>query len=258
MLRLATFTSMGLFNGLFKKKEPILPPADLGGNLVTDVHSHFLPGIDDGAPDMETSIALITAMRDLGYSKLVTTPHCMSDYYKNSPEIITAKRDEVRAELKARNIDIQLEAAAEYYLDEDLERKVKAGEVLTFGDNYLLFELPFIDEPGNINHVIFAMQTAGYKPVLAHIERYTFWHRNWDKFEEIVERGVRIQINLGSLTGAYGPDVRKIAERLIDAKMVHLLGSDCHHMQHIDLLHNVRRKQYLHKALELELINRSL
>ena len=239
---------MGLFGGLYKKKEVVLDPVDLS-ILQVDVHSHFIPGIDDGAKTIEDSIELISAMKDFGYRKVITTPHIMSDYYRNTPEIILEGLEKVRVALKQNNIDIEVDAAAEYNVDADFPEKIGNKELLTFGDNYVLFELPFMEEPGGLKDVIWQMQSNGYKPVLAHVERYQFWHQQWSKFEDMINRGIQLQINIGSLTGSYGPEVRQVAEKLIDNDMISLLGSDCHHMGHVEMINSARTKEYIHKIV---------
>lgn len=250
-------STMGLFSGLFKKK-PKLPPADLS-ILGTDVHSHFIPGIDDGAKTIDDSVELIAAFKEFGYSKVITTPHVMSDYYRNTPEIILGGLEKVREALKNYNIDIEIEAAAEYYLDADFEEKISAKELLTFGDNYVLFELPFVSEPSIMNTAIFSMQTAGYRPIMAHVERYPFWHHDWNKYVELYDKGVILQLNIGSLTGAYGPEVKKIAEKLVDEDMIGLLGSDCHHSRHVQMIEHSRTLPHVHKLIEREhLLNKRL
>src|SRR5690606_19324374 len=134
---------MGIFSGLFGKKDRDLAPIDLAV-LGTDVHSHFIPGIDDGSPHLEASIEMLTAMAELGYRKVITTPHSMADGYRNTPEIILGGLEKLRAGARSAGIDIEIEAAAEYYLDHELEQRVVKKEVLTFGKDLLLFELPFI------------------------------------------------------------------------------------------------------------------
>ena len=249
---------MGMFGGLFKKKQPVLEPIDLA-ILEVDIHSHFIPGIDDGAKTIEDSIELISAMKVFGYRKVITTPHIMSDYYRNTPEIILGGLEKVRAALKENNIDIEVDAAAEYNVDADFPEKIEKKELLTFGDNYVLFELPFMEEPDVLKDVIWQMQSAGYKPVLAHVERYQFWHHQWDKFEDMINRGVLLQMNIGSLTGSYGPEVQQIAEKLIDNDMISLLGSDCHHMGHVAMIDSARTKEYIHKIVNNpKLLNKQL
>lgn len=239
---------MGFFKDLFKKPEP-KEPIDVG-RLVNDVHSHFIPGIDDGAQTVEDSLALMQAFQDLGYSKIITTPHVMSDHYRNTADIILTGLDTVRKASQEVGLSIQIEAAAEYYLDSELEGLIERKEVLTFGDNYLLFELPFISEPAILDNTIFNMQTSGYRPVLAHPARYSFWHNQYERYQDLYEKGVILQLNLGSILGAYGPGVKRTAEKLIDDGMVRLVGSDCHNMGHVPMLQEALKEPYLHKLLE--------
>ncbi|HOY29808.1 MAG TPA: histidinol phosphatase [Flavobacteriales bacterium] len=249
---------MGLFSKLFGSREAPLGDADLSV-LRCDVHSHFIPGIDDGAQTMDQSMELLTAMAELGYTKVVTTPHNMADGYKNTPEIILGGLERVREEAKRRGIAMEVDAAAEYYLDHELEQKVTDRKVLTFGDNYLLFELPFISEPNMLLQVIFTMQTAGYRPVLAHPERYGFWHNDYEKYLRLKERGVLFQLNTIALAGAYGPGAKDIAERLVDDGHYEFLGSDCHSMSHVQAIKNTLARPYLHKLISSgKLLNSTL
>ena len=228
--------------------------------LKCDIHSHFIPGIDDGAENMEQSIAMLREFSKLGYKKVITTPHIMSDAYRNTPEIIGEGLKKVRVALKTENIPIEIDAAAEYYLDYDFEKSIEEKKLLTFGANYVLFELAFINPPDSLHGVIFKLLTNGYKPVLAHPERYSFWHDDFKKYEELLEKGVLLQLNINSLTGHYSPQVKTIAERMIDQNMISLLGSDCHRMDHINLIKHVAVYQKaLHKLIESgKLLNSAL
>lgn len=239
---------MGFLKDLFKKPQPKVP-IDVA-RLVNDVHSHFIPGIDDGAQTVEDSVSMMEAFQELGYSKVITTPHVMSDYYRNTPDIILAGLETVRKAAQEKGLTIKIEAAAEYYLDSELEGLVERKEVLTFGDNYLLFELPFIGEPAILDSIVFNIQTGGYRPVLAHPARYTFWHSKYERYRELYDKGVILQLNLGSILGAYGPSVKRTAEKLIDDGMVRLVGSDCHNLGHVPMLHEALKEPYLHKLLE--------
>ncbi len=239
---------MGIFSGLFGKKEAALGPVDLSV-LGTDIHSHFIPGIDDGSPHLEASMEMLQAMSELGYRKVITTPHSMADGYRNTPEIILGGLEKLRAEVRRTGLNIEVEAAAEYYLDHELEQRVVKREVLTFGQGLLLFELPFISEPAILLSVIFQMQTHDYRPVLAHPERYSFWYNDFSKYETMKDRGVLFQLNLVALSGAYGPQARQMAERLVDAGFYELVGSDCHNMNHIQAIHNTLHRPYLHKLI---------
>ncbi|HQW06005.1 MAG: capsular biosynthesis protein [Flavobacteriales bacterium] len=239
---------MGLLGNLFGKQGSSLGPVDLGV-LGVDIHSHFIPGIDDGAQTMEQSMELLSAMAELGYRKVITTPHNMADGYKNTPEIILGGLERVRDEVRQRGIAIEVDAAAEYYLDHELEKKVADRKILTFGQEMVLFELPFISEPNMLLEIIFQMQTAGYRPVLAHPERYAFWYTDFTKYERLKERGVLFQLNMIALSGAYGPQAKQIAERLVDAGHYELLGSDCHNMNHVQAIKNTLTRPHLHKLI---------
>lgn len=242
-----------MFNWLQKKA--VAPK----GTLTTDVHSHLLPGLDDGVKSLEESLAVIAVFEQLGYTKLITTPHVMYDHFRNTPASIHASLAEVQQYLRDHNKEIVLEAAAEYYLDEYLMRLVEADEaLLTFGDDLLLFETNFISEPLNLNEFIFAATTRGYKPVLAHPERYLYLHENMERMEDLLNRGVLFQVNLGSLAGLYSKKVQTTAGKLIEKGFVHLLGSDCHNLAHAGLLDQARRSRSFEKALTLGLLNNNL
>lgn len=249
---------MSLLNIFKKKKARLETPVDLSV-LGCDIHSHFIPGIDDGAKTIEDSVEMIREMVDLGYKKIITTPHIMGDFYRNTPEIILSGLEKVKEALRKANISIPIEAAAEYYLDYDLERKMDTGQLLTFGNNNVLFEVSYMNAPENLFHTIFRMQTMGYQPILAHPERYNFWHNDFSKYESLIEKGVKLQLNINSLSGYYSVSTQKIAEQLIDKNMISYLGTDCHHMGHINLLKNVVYEKHLEKLINSkELLNKNL
>ena len=198
---------MSFLKNLFSKS-PKLDPIDLGV-LGTDLHSHLIPAIDDGSKSVDDSLNMLREFVKLGYKKVITTPHIMSDFYKNTPEIILSGLETVRKAIQINNIPIEIEAAAEYYLDFHFEELIENNNLLTFGDNHVLFELSFMHEPNRIKEVIFELQTRGYKPILAHVERYPFYFNAWDKIEDFMNRGCLMQMNINSLSGFYGPQVKK-------------------------------------------------
>jgi tyrosine-protein phosphatase YwqE len=242
-----------VFDWFKKKKAPLVP------GIVTDVHSHLLAGIDDGVKTLEQAEEIILHFQLLGYQKLITTPHVISDTYKNTPEGILQKLNELNTYLKRRHIDITVEAAAEYYLDEQLLEKVDKERLLTFGkERYLLFETNFMTEPFNLKEFVFRATTKGYKPVLAHPERYMYLQNNLSKVEDLLNRGVLLQLNISSITGYYSKPAHVMAQKLIDQKWIHMLGSDCHHLQHVQLVDKAQYLKYYEKALSLPLLNNSL
>ncbi len=248
---------MGLFD-IFKKNKRLKTPVDLS-LIGCDIHSHLIPGIDDGSKTIEDSVKMISELHQLGYKKIVTTPHIMGDFFKNTPEIILSGLEKVKLSLKEENIPVEISAAAEYYLDYDFEKKLDEEKLLTFGNNYLLFEVSYMNPPDNMNHIIFKMQTLGYKPVLAHPERYNFWHTEFEKYESFVDKGVLLQLNINSLTGYYSIPTKRIAEQMIDKNMISFLGTDCHHIGHVNLMKEVTYEKHLQKLVESgTLLNKSL
>lgn len=223
------------------------------------MHSHLLPGIDDGVSTLEEASEIIEQFLELGYSRIITTPHVMSDAYRNTPEIIHEKLEELKNFLRQKNINVPVSAAAEYYLDESLFKMIETNQrLLTFGDRYLLFETNFITEPFNLKDFIFLATTKGYKLILAHPERYLYLQHNFDKVQDLLDRGVLMQMNISSLTGYYSKPVQQMAFKLIDRGMIHWLGSDCHHLQQTRLMRDARSFRYFRKALTLPLLNNSL
>ena len=244
-----------MFGKLFGKKAPQLPPID-PSLFGVDMHSHLIPGIDDGSRNMDTTIAMLAKFESLGYKKVITTPHIMSDYFRNTPEIILDGLKEVQETALRLGLRIGIEAAAEYYFDDKFMNQLKAKEpLLTFGDNYVLVEFSFHAEPDQIESMFFELITQNYKPVLAHFERYTYYLGSVEKAREWRERGVNIQMNLNSLTGHYGPEIKAQAELLVDKGLVDFVGSDCHRIEHLMILEKALNLPYMHKVSQLPLKN---
>ncbi|WP_143962852.1 tyrosine-protein phosphatase [Litoribacter populi] len=227
--------------------------------LGVDMHSHLIPGIDDGSQSMEESINMIGRMVKLGIKKIITTPHIMTEFYKNTPGTILTGLDDLRAGLKAYDVDVEIEAAAEYYLDEIFMQKVEAGEkLLTMGGQYVLVETGFMSKPQMLLESFFAMELQGYTPIFAHPERYLYLHNDPKLLKSLMDRGVLFQANLLSFTGYYGKAVKKFAEMLVDEKQVMLLGTDAHNIKYLDALEDLTAHRYYHKLRALPLLNSSL
>lgn len=238
---------MGFFDFL-KSKSSTDVQIDLS-QLAVDLHSHLIPGIDDGAKTLEDSIQLIIELKALGFHKIITTPHIMSDYYRNTPEIISSGLFTLRNELQNRNIEIEIEAAAEYYYDEYFLELLKTDNLLTIKNEFLLFELSYLTKPSGIDEVIFQIQTKGLKPLLAHPERYPFL--KIEDYTKYKEAGCLFQMNILSTTGHYGEQVKNTANQLIDFGYIDFLATDLHHMHHIHLI----KKNALKNEKLLDLIN---
>lgn len=245
---------MSLFS-FFKKKTADLPVQELR----VDIHSHLIPGIDDGIQSVEEGLTILREFEALGYEKVITTPHTMWGTYDNRPENILEGLSVMKKAAKEANIELEIEAATEYYLDEHfMERIKRKDELLTFGKEYVLVETGFINEPPELKDASFQLNLHGYKMVYAHPERYMYLFDNERLIEELLDRNIIFQLNAISLTGCYSKPVQKLAEKLIDMKAVQLVGTDCHNMGHIDLLKEVRKSKYWNKLLRLDLMNNKL
>jgi protein-tyrosine phosphatase len=219
---------------IFKKKAH--QPPDLSG-LVTDMHSHLIPGIDDGATDPANSIELISGLRELGYQKFIATPHILWDIFKNNKATITSAFEKLKAALAENNLKVPVKFAAEYFLDYHVDDLIEDEiPLLTIKDNWVLVEFSFVSAPLDLKEKLFSLQMSGYQPVIAHPERYTYFGKNKEKYEELKEAGYFLQVNLLSLTGYYGKIPQEIATMLVKNKFVDFLGSDLHHIRHLHAL----------------------
>ena len=232
----------------FKQKE--IPLSKFFPKGFIDIHSHLLPGIDDGAKDLEHSIALIEKMASYGISNFITTPHVLGDVYPNSSAIIIAKLKEVQNELTKRGLsNISIQAAAEYMLDEQFSKLLEQDDLLPLKDNYILVEMSYLSPPINLFDMLFEIQLKGYKPVLAHPERYVSYHKNFKVFQKLKTAGCLFQLNLLSLTEHYGKGVQKTTTRLLVENMYDFVGTDAHHLNHLALLQKIGTKKNL-KAIQ--------
>ncbi|PSR55637.1 capsular biosynthesis protein [Adhaeribacter arboris] len=246
------------FKNLFKSDAP--PKAtNFLEFLGADMHAHVLPSLDDGADSMTQALAMVQEMKQLGYRKLILTPHIMGDFYKNTPDGIRAKLAELIQALQQQEIAIELACAAEYYLDEWFVQKLDDKEpLLTFGDNYVLFETSFINEPMRFQDIIFKIKSNGYTPVLAHPERYSYLYNRWNSLAEWHENHVLFQVNLNSLVGYYGPEAKRRAEKLLQNKMIDFVGTDAHSEKHIRVLQKLAGSSTFEKLRQLPLRNQAL
>jgi protein-tyrosine phosphatase len=234
---------------IFRKKEFLID--HLQG--ITDIHNHILPGIDDGAQNVEDSIGLLEKFREIGITKFIATPHIMNDYYPNTPETINNALDllsiEINKSESLKNTEIQF--AAEYMMDQSFLDLIENTKLLTLKDNMVLVEMSYFQAPINLNEILFKLQTSGYKPVLAHPERYAFYHsKDLSKYEELKNRGCYFQMNTLSLTPHYGSNMQKIASKLLENGMIDFIGSDTHRIQHLDKLSAITIPKRINASLK--------
>ena len=216
----------------FFKSKPSLK--DLLNGSFVDIHSHLLPGIDDGAKSLAKSVELTKSFQELGISQIITTPHISHYVWDNSSEIILSKLQETQSALEENEIKVPFKAAAEYFIDNWFENHLKEEKLLTLKDNYVLVEISYLSAPLNLYKTIFDIRVAGYIPVLAHPERYVFYHKNFSEYEKLKNAGCVFQLNLLSTVEYYGSKVAKIADELLKKGMYDFCGTDIHHRKHVE------------------------
>ncbi|ULQ52410.1 tyrosine-protein phosphatase [Flavihumibacter fluvii] len=215
-----------------------IPSIDLSA-IGTDMHSHLLPGIDDGSPDAGTSLELLKGLQGLGLKKFITTPHILWDLYRNDDQTIGNARAVFQQAADQQNIPLPVTAAAEYMMDDHFAELLRKKVPLrTISGKYVLVEFSFVSLPFEWKEMLFDLQMQGYQPVLAHPERYSYLGTKTDVFQEITEMGVVLQVNLNSLTGYYGKPALQLAKELARKKLVTFVGTDLHHHRHLEALRN--------------------
>ncbi len=236
----------------FKKPKSRL--ADLIPDGYVDIHSHLLPGIDDGSKDNANSLELINSLKDYGFAQFITTPHILTGVYNNTREGIMAVEVATKTFLESEGINHPFKAAAEYLMDDTFLNLLKSGApLLTLKDDYVLVEMSYLNPPMQLYDCLYELQLAGYKPVLAHPERYVFYHLKPDEYTKLKRVGCKFQLNLLSVTGYYGKPVFEIAQKLLNENMIDFTGSDTHHERHTQAYKNavlLKDSKQLLKAIE--------
>lgn len=237
-----------MFN-FFKKK---INSEDISEFLpvTTDIHSHILPGIDDGSPDIDTSLLLVKGIYDLGIRRTVATPHIIGDLYRNSAQTINPALTKLKDACKEAGIDIEISAAAEYMLDDYFMKLLRNDTpLLTIHKNIVLTEQSYAAPTSNLNDISFELISKGYLPIMAHPERYFFYHKNFEEYTHLKDMGFLLQVNLLSLTGYYGKPVAKAAKYIFDNNLADLVGTDMHHERHLRLLQSKENRLLFQKYL---------
>ncbi|MEQ8473487.1 MAG: CpsB/CapC family capsule biosynthesis tyrosine phosphatase [Marinoscillum sp.] len=207
-------------------------------DLTVDIHSHLIPGIDDGVKNLGEALLILEEFEKIGVRKVVTTPHVHPDYYPNTRKEILLGLDSVNLALQKSQLKIKLEAAAEYFIDGSfLDLLNDPEEILSFGGaRYVLVETPFMNKPLIFDEVIFKMKSLGFTPVLAHPERYSFISEDLSWIKKVRDQGVLLQITSSSLLGVYGKEAQKTAKKLLKEQMVDFVGSDVHRIKQMPMV----------------------
>lgn len=216
----------------FLKPKPTL--SDLIPSNYIDIHSHVLPGIDDGAQNIEDSMYLLSAMQNIGFAHVIATPHTFSGIWDNTKASIENVYKETQTLLLDKEMKLPIRAASEYLIDDHFVSLYQNKEILTLKDNYVLVEMSYLNPPIQLFDIIFDLQVAGYIPVLAHPERYNFYHSHFDNYKKLKNAGCLFQLNLLSTVGYYGKNVTVTAQKLLQEGLIDFVGSDIHHKKHVE------------------------
>lgn len=225
---------------IFKNKKYLIEEFD----GFVDIHNHLLPGIDDGAKNIEDAIALVNQFQQIGIQHFIATPHIMKDFYGNNKATIKEAQESLQEEIKkSTGIKINNNYAAEYMMDTHFEQLVEDNDLLVLKNNLVLVEMSYYQAPINLKEIIFKLFTQGYNPILAHPERYSFFHSKFEQYEQLKNQGVLFQLNALSLTDHYGPHVKKMAYKLLEKGMIDFLGTDTHHLDHVEKLKSIKLEE---------------
>lgn len=227
--------------------------------LEVDLHSHLIPGIDDGVKSWDESLDILGQLNELGYKKIITTPHIIQSYYPNTPTEIRKGVKELNRLITESNLSIIVEAGAEYYVDDHFAKQVETKqELLSFGNGYILIETPFMNKPLFLEETVFNLQANGFKPILAHPERYAYLQNDKELIQNLTALGLYMQVNISSLIGYYSKEAQKTAKHLIETNQIHFLASDIHNQKHLNEVKKATKSKLFQKCRQLELLNSTL
>ena len=215
---------------------------------ISDFHNHILPGIDDGSGSVNESINMVEAFREIGVKQVIASPHVIGEYYPNTPETIRAAYEKLTNELDSGFVKSY---SAEYMLDQHFLSILSNKEVIPIIGNHVLVEMSYFQPPINMNELLFKLQSNSYIPILAHPERYGYLQtKDLEKYKELKTRGCKFQLNMLSLVGHYGAGIQKIAESLLENKMIDFISSDAHKIEHIEKIKTIKLSTKVAKNLE--------
>jgi protein-tyrosine phosphatase len=196
-----------------------------------DLHSHILPGVDDGSPDLETSLAMARMAVDEGIKVMACTPHFMPGMHNNRVADIQTRIDTLNGALIAANIDLPLVMGGDNHIRPDFSAALINKNIPTIHNSrYVLFEPPHVMMPPRLSELLFAILGAGYVPIVTHPERLSWIEQNYPSILRLAESGIWMQVTAGSLTGRFGPRPQYWAQRMLQDGVVHILATDAHNL----------------------------
>ncbi|MBN1949164.1 MAG: hypothetical protein JW784_05430 [Candidatus Cloacimonetes bacterium] len=195
-----------------------------------DLHTHLLPEVDDGSDSLEESASIIAQMLESGVSDIVLTPHFVRGLYQTTYALKKSKLEQLNSFLHDQALSVNIILGAEIYLEPDIWREIEEEHLEIAGTDYLLVETGLYAFPGNLYEILSGLLKRGFKPILAHPERYADIVRQPQLAEDLIQRDIILQANSGSFLGYYGREVQKTVWEMIKNRFIHLIASDTHHI----------------------------
>lgn len=219
----------------------------------TDVHCHIMPGVDHGSQSVEQSLDMIRAEMEMGINRIILTSHVTAVTFENTQESLTRAFRVLKQAVADAGLDVELCVSAEYRMDEYFDKEYKAGHLLPMPGNHILLENSFQQELMNLDDLLFDMQVKGYKTILAHPERYSYYSRRRKRYEQLHTAGARFQVNILSFTGYFGEEARDSALWFARNGMIDYLGSDMHNIKHAHIIMDyLNSKEWRKLSREIE------
>jgi tyrosine-protein phosphatase YwqE len=224
----------------------------------TDMHCHIMPGVDHGSQSVEESIEMLKAEMAMGISRVILTSHTTAETFENTPETLAEGYEILKQAVEEEGLNIELHYSSEYRIDEYWDQLYSEGRIVPMPGKFLMLENSFVQELISIDELMFDLSSKGYKPILAHPERYSYYHQRRTRYQKLHSMGVKFQVNLLSLAGYFGGGARENAYWLLEHNLVDMLGSDMHSVEHAQIIqHYLNSKEWakLQPRLEGRIVN---
>ncbi len=194
-----------------------------------DLHSHWVPGIDDGVGSADEGVALLRALIDAGFEQIIATPHMRPGMFDNTRGDIVAAFEQMQSRVQAEQLGVRVGLSCEHFFDDIVFERLMGGQGVPYpGQRAVLVEFATDHLPARLADRLFDLRRLGLRPVIAHPERYRAAWKSLEVMEDLVDRGMVLLMDVGALAGKYGRAPKKAAERMLDAGLYYAACSDAH------------------------------
>ncbi len=244
-----------MFNFLFNRKSRVEAKLPYS----TELHCHIVPGVDDGSASLKESIEICKRLKALGVNKILATPHCTESTFENTVETIEPQFNSLVEGLASEGVDLELHFSFEYRIDDNFLNIFNNKQIKPLPGNYVLVENSFIQPSWNLENTLYELKIQGYKPILAHPERYAYYVADKSMYTKLYDQGTLFQVNILSLAGFYGKGVQRTALWLLEKGYIDFIGTDCHNMTHVEAIEDfLKSKAYQKIKDQFKILNDTL